>query len=109
MVVDDIIKLLLAISVSISLVGISWQIARLIGKVADSLQDLRKALQNISTATDLFLEDYNDVRKVLRKVLNIFDNLGTIAAPFAKFSSFLAGMAGKGKEDDEEIEEVSEE
>ncbi|MBL8015452.1 MAG: hypothetical protein JNK26_04685 [Candidatus Doudnabacteria bacterium] len=69
--VDDFVKILLAVSVAFAIVGIAFQIMRLIGKTADSVQDFRKTIQNVSSASDLMLEDYKKVRGLLTDVLDI--------------------------------------
>jgi hypothetical protein len=74
-IVDDIVKLLLALAVTFSLAGISFQIMRLISKATDMMQDLRKAVQNISTASDMMVEDYSDARKAIKGMIGLMNNI----------------------------------
>lgn len=103
--VDDFVKITLALSVAFSLVGISFQIMRLIGKLADSLQDLRKAIQNISNMSDMVLEDYMEVRTILRAVIDLVKNFRSqVIEPLSKLGGAVSALAGlmkfKGKEEE---------
>ncbi|MCA9379130.1 hypothetical protein KC640_01755 [Candidatus Dojkabacteria bacterium] len=73
--VDDIVKLALVFAVTFAIVGISYQIMRVIGKLADTIQDLRRAAQNISNASDMVLEDYGKIRGLLDRLLSIVENI----------------------------------
>ncbi len=102
MSVDDIVKLLLALAVSSSLVVISYEIARLIGKLADTVQDLRRAVQNVSTASDMVLEDYQQVRKILQTFTDIVENFEeNILSPMRLITNLLQAFVGnKSRKDD---------
>jgi hypothetical protein len=89
--VDEIIKLLLGISLSFAIFGIALQIMRLIGKVTDSIQDVRGALKNTSTLTDYILEDYVEIRKA---GYDFADKVGAfINNPIASFSLLLKSFS----------------
>lgn len=95
MSVDEITKLILVLSVSFAIVGIAFQFMRLIGKLTDSLQDLRKAIQNISKASDMILDDYTEIRVVLHKVLDIANNITSFLGPLKSAASLAKRFAGK--------------
>lgn len=73
--VDEIVKLILAISVGFSLLMISFQLARVLSKAADAIQDLRRGLQNFSKASDMVLEDYLQIRKLINLVTGLKSSL----------------------------------
>ena len=77
MSVDDIVQLLLALALSFAVAGIAYQLMRLIGKLADTVQDMRKAVQNVSEASDMMLEDYSRIRKLLNTILSFVEDLET--------------------------------
>jgi hypothetical protein len=89
--VDEIIKLLLGISLSFAIFGIALQIMRLIGKVTDSIQDVRGALKNTSTLTDYILEDYIEIRKAGYNFMDKFNSF--ISTPVASFGIFLKALS----------------
>ena len=100
--VDDIVKLMLALAISVSLVGISYQIMRLIGKLADSIQDLRRAVQNVSSASDMILEDYGEIRKLLRVFMDVVGNFEeNILSPIRLVTKLIQRFTpGNNKESD---------
>jgi len=108
MTVDEIVKLILAFSVGFSLVVISWQIAMVFGGLAGVIRDFRKAVQNLGTASDMILEDYNAVRKL---IYSLKDGLGGISAVFGAInglSKMMSGRRGNKEEQAEQGGEVSE-
>lgn len=107
MSVDDFIKIMLATGFTFSLVGISFQIMRLIGKFTASIQDLRKTFQNVSTVSDLVVEDYRRVRGVLLSIVDVVDNLQkNVLSPLKTITNILS-LFGR-KQEDEELENSDE-
>lgn len=102
MTVDEIVKLILAFSVGFSLVVISWQIAMVFGGLAGVIRDFRRAVQNLGTASDMILEDYNAVRKLL---YSLKDGLGGIAAVFGAVNGLSKLVSGR--KDDQVEQEAS--
>ena len=76
--VDDIVKLLLAISVAFAIIGISYALIRFILKLTDTVEDVRKPIQNIGQLSDLALEDYKSIRGVIATVAKISKGLNTL-------------------------------
>lgn len=72
MSVDDITKLMLVSAAVFAIVGIAYQIMRLIGKLADVVQDARKSVQNLSSFSDMLLSDYQAIHDLLGDVRQIF-------------------------------------
>lgn len=105
---DDVVKLILAISVSFAIVAISFQLMRLIGELASSIKDFRKAIQNFSKASDMVLEDYGRVRKVLQGVLDLFSGVQNMTKGLSMVSGFLGNFRNNEEEDEEEADNISE-
>lgn len=107
--VDDLVKLALAFAVTFSIVGISFQIMRVIGKMADTIQDLRRAAQNISSASDMVLEDYGKIRKLLDKLFSIIDAIQeNIAVPLKAIGWVAGKLPGRKTGDETDVAVVSE-
>lgn len=68
--IDDIVKLLLAVSISFAIVVIAFQLMRLFGAVTSSIHDARQILQNVGLVSDMVVEDYNKIRKVIGIITN---------------------------------------
>jgi hypothetical protein len=99
--VDDAVKLILAISFSVSMIAVSYQFMRLIGKLADSVQDLRKAIQNVSSASDLLVDDYARLRKVLHNFLDLLENIEeSVLSPIKLLTSLIQSFTGKNDKED---------
>src|SRR5688572_23002505 len=106
--VDDFVKVVLVLGFTFSMVGISFQIMRLIGKFTASLQDLRKTFQNVSTVSDMAVEDYSKLRGLLNGILGAFDNIQNVLSPLSVVTNMLSKFGPKKPEASEEEPEVSE-
>lgn len=76
--VDDFLKIILVISIAFAIVGIAFEIMRLLGKVTSLMEEVRKPIQNASTLTDYALEDYNEVRGYIKSIGNIINGVSGI-------------------------------
>lgn len=54
-------------SIAFAIVGISYELMRLIHKVIQILEDIRHPINNASELTDYVLEDYLDARTLVRE------------------------------------------
>lgn len=97
MEIDAIVKLILALSVGFSLVGISFQIARFIGSLTDTVHDARKVVQNAGVLTDMGLEDYKQIRRLVTGLTQVFAGLGGLMS----FMRSWQGDKGKDKSAEE--------
>jgi hypothetical protein len=99
MSVDEIVKLMLAVAVSFAIIGIAWQLMRVIGKLADSIQDLRRTFQNVSKVSDMAVEDYETIRGGIKNVLGIFTNFNEgFLLPLKAIWNLFSRFKGKGEE-----------
>lgn len=90
MTVDDFLKIVIVVGVTFSIVGISWQIMRLVSKLADTVQDTRRVVQNVGEVSDLAVEDYRSVRGIIKSV-------GNIGATFDGVTKLMNRFSGKSK------------
>jgi hypothetical protein len=90
MTVDELLKIVVVVGVTFSIVGISWQIMRLISKLADTVQDTRRVVQNVGEVSDLAVEDYKSVRGIVKSV-------GNIGAAFEGITKLMGRFSGRGK------------
>lgn len=96
--IDDVVKLLLAVSVSFSIVVVAWQLARLIGASVEVVKDVEKTAENFSDGSDMILEDYKRIRNVVDSFSNLFQNISQIKSLLEGLTGILGG--------DEEVEEA---
>lgn len=95
MSVDDFVKILLAVAFSISLVGISFQLMRLISKLADTIEDSREGVQSASRMARLLSEDYEKARQEIGGLLGQLRRLKEdFVAPLLKLVTIF-GLVGK--------------
>ena len=87
--VDEIVKLLLVSSLAFSIVGISFQIIRLLGKVIGVLDELKNPVKNFSKLADLILGDYESGRKFIYKILASIKDSVNLFALFGKILNFF--------------------
>lgn len=68
----DLAKLVLAIGVTLSIVGISFQLMRLLGAVTDNIRDLRPTIKKVTEIVDEFAQD----QKLLKEGISAFVGAG---------------------------------
>lgn len=107
MSVDDLVKLMLAAAVAFAIAGIAFQLMRLIGKLADSLQDLRRTWKNVSKVSDLAVEDYMSLRNGIRNITGIISNFNDGFLVPIKAILTLFNTVKKRKSGDREAESVA--
>jgi ABC-type transporter Mla subunit MlaD len=95
---DAAVKLILATSVGFSLVIISFQISRIFGVLADVLKDFRRVVQNLGTASDMFLSDYEQIHKIIANLTKALSGLAGLFAPITALMAMLDRKNQKSKE-----------
>lgn len=85
---DDFLKLVLVLSISFAIVGISYQIMRLFSKFTTILEDLRNPIKNINELSDSLLQDYKDVRGYLKSFGGVVSNLNKLMSSLGFLSFF---------------------
>jgi hypothetical protein len=111
--IDDIIKLILTLSVAFSLVGISIQLMRILGGLVDTVKESNFI---VHTASDLFEKITGDYDYIIEQIKSILESITGftrgVFIPLTNIFSFLKGFGGSGrfkskkskKEEEEEIE-----
>lgn len=93
--IDDIIKLILALSVAFSLVGISIQMMRILGGLVDTVKESNFI---IHTASDLFEKITGDYDYIIDQIKNILDSITGftrgVFIPLTNMFGFLKGFVG---------------
>jgi len=90
MTIDDFSKLLLILVISFGVGGISFQLMRLIGGFADTIQDFRLTVKNLGDFTTKLNRDYDDVIKQVKGFANSIGNIGrNVIDPITNMLGFL--------------------
>lgn len=98
MEINDIAKIILVVSLSFSLVGISIQIMRLMGTFNDSLKDLQEILRSFGKISGKLSEDYDQFSAHILTLTGAISKIGTdVIAPIVGLFSFLDRFNSKGK------------
>lgn len=80
---DQISKLVLTFAVAFAIVLIAVGLFRILNNLAGSVRDFRKSIQNISSASDAMLEDYNAIRSSVKGLIASMDGVKSFLAPFS--------------------------
>ena len=109
MSVDEIVKLMIFIGITFSMIGVSFQIMRILGKFADMLGDLRKTIQNLGDLSTQMVDDYKMLSVAIRAISGGLTNINSgIIQPlssFGKIFSKYAPFLSKNRNEDDEDEE----
>lgn len=87
----EVARLIFFIALSISALIVSIQLGRLLGQLIDGLKDTRKTFEKINNLVESFESDYNDIRKKLLGIIELFEkSLGAVSS--LSGLGFLADM-----------------
>ena len=67
----DVAILIVTVGFTISMVGISYQLMRLVGSVTDNINDFRRTVKNVGQITDRFVKEQEMFDKVLADIVQI--------------------------------------
>lgn len=81
--IGDLTKLILYVSISISIVGVSYQIMRLISALVGNVNDLRITVKNIGVITSELVEDQKLIKSGIQRVLKIIDKVNRLVEHFS--------------------------
>ena len=91
--VDDIVKLLLTLAVCFSLVGISWQIIRLLGQLVDTVKEGNLVVRDSRDLLEKFIEDYDYLAELVKSILESINGFTKgVFGPLTKLFGFLKGL-----------------
>ncbi|MBU0976285.1 MAG: hypothetical protein ABIE03_07700 [Patescibacteria group bacterium] len=102
MEINDLYKLILAVTIGGSIVGISVYLAKLLSAVTDNINDLRKTVQNVGVITDGLVENQRSISsaldsagRIVKKVEGVVDSVSNkIIKPLNTIFAMLASVAG---------------
>jgi len=88
--IDDFLKSLLVASLCFSLVGISYQIMKLISNLGDSVGDFRKTIKNVSNMSEKVNRDYDFVMDQIKSFAESIGSIGrNVIDPITNMLGFL--------------------
>lgn len=102
MELQEVGKFALYIAISISIVGVSYQIMRLLSALTGNIKDLRQTVKNVGKITDELIED----QKLMKQGIQSFVNVGKkaeesvelisvkVIKPFTEVFGFLKTLKG---------------
>lgn len=98
--VNQIYKLVFAVTIGGSLVGVSIYLMKLISAVTDNVKDFRKTTKNLGVITDELIEEQKELSEVLKsakritsKVENLVDSvLNQIIEPLKTIFTMLTSI-----------------
>ncbi len=76
---NDITKLILAVAISVSCLGISIQVMRLLGALTENVKDLRKTVKNLGILVEGLVADQKLLTKGLKSLVEVTDKIREIA------------------------------
>lgn len=81
---DDIVKVIIAISIAFSMVILSISVARMFFKVGDLVDDVSKPVKELGELSDELVSDYKSVKGFLVGLLDFNRILGKFTKNFQK-------------------------
>lgn len=106
---DDFVKILLVLAVAFSIVGITIQVIRILGKLVDTVSESNTILALVHDFLERFMEDYDFIIEQVKYILealsgfsrSVFTPLGKIFGFLRKFEDISDKFGGKGKDSKE--------
>ena len=91
--VDDIVKLLLALAVCFSLVGISWQIIRMLGELIITVKESNLVIRDGRDLLEKFVEDYDYFAGLIKSILESINGFArAVFVPLTGIFGFLKNI-----------------
>jgi len=91
--VDDFVKLLLTFAVCFSIVGISWQIIRMLGNLNETVKESNFIVKDGRSLLEKFVEDYDYYADLLKSILESVNGFTkAVFVPLTNIFGFLKGV-----------------
>jgi hypothetical protein len=88
--VDDIVKLLLTFAVCFSIVGISWQLIRMLGQLVESVKESNLVIRDARDLLEKFVEDYDYFAGLIKSILESINGFArAVFVPLTGIFGFL--------------------
>ena len=105
MSVDEITKLMLFTAITLSILGVSFQFSRILGKIADSLQDFRLSIKNLGNLSTQLVDDYKLISNGLRAIGNLLEKINiSIISPVSRYIDLAGNFLNKGRSKEEKVD-----
>ncbi len=106
---DDFVKILLVLAVTFSIVGITIQVMRIMGKLVDTVAESNLILKLAHDFLEKFSEDYDFIVEQLKYILEAISGFSrSVFIPLSKIFGFLktfenigSKFGGRSKKSDE--------
>jgi uncharacterized protein YoxC len=107
--VDDIVKLILVISIAFTLVGISVQVIRLLGEFVFTIKEANSMLKSVASLVEKFTGDYDYIIEQVKMILDTITGfVNTVFKPLIKMFGFMGKFSGKNNDKKEKKSKKSE-
>ena len=104
--VDDFVKILLAVSVCFSLVGISWQVIKMLTQLTETVKESNLVIRDGRDLLEKFVEDYDYFAGLIKSILESINGFTRgVFVPITNIFGFLKNIENlpfmKGKKSKE--------
>lgn len=97
---NNLYKLIFALTIGGSCVGVSIYVMKLLNAITENVQDLRKTVKNLGVITEGFVETQNTfteavdgIKRIVKKVEKLVDNVySQVLEPLSAISTVLASV-----------------
>jgi uncharacterized protein YoxC len=98
MSIDDIVKLILVISIAFTLVGVSVQIIRLLGEFVFTIKEANSMLKSVASLVEKFTGDYDYIIEQVKMILDTVSGfINSVFKPLIKIFGFMGKFTDKTK------------
>jgi len=88
--VDDFVKLILSFALVFSIVGISWQIIRMLSNLTDTVKESNFIIRDGRDLLEKFVEDYDYFADLFKSILEAINGfVRAVFVPLTNIFSFL--------------------
>jgi len=91
--VDDFVKILLTLAICFSLVGISWQIIKMLGQLIETVKESNIIIRDGRDLIEKLIEDYDYLAELIKSILESINGFTKgFFVPLTKLFGFLQGI-----------------
>jgi hypothetical protein len=91
--VDDFVKLLLTFAVCFSIVGISWQLIKMLGNLTETVKESNFIIKDARELLEKFVEDYDYFADLIKSILESVNGFTKgVFGPLTTLFGFLKGI-----------------
>ena len=91
--IDDLIKLILVFALCFAIIGISWQLIRILGEFITTIKETNFILKSVRELTEKFVEDYDYLIEQVKFIIDSISMLSkAVVVPISKVFGFLRNI-----------------